>query len=65
MSVHSDSSRPLEAIVEGVGFGTIGAPVIPVSLLIKDPPQSCGQTFKSNVFLHQTTGDLQKSTTNG
>ncbi|AJE68447.1 hypothetical protein SB89_13455 [Corynebacterium glutamicum] len=55
----------MEAIVERVEFVTIGAPVIPVSLLIKDPPQSCGQTFKSNGFLHQTTGKLQKSTTNG
>ena len=68
----TSSSRPgyglstfgcLKAILGRVRFGACEAGVISASLLIKNSPQTCGQTLKSNRFLHRIKLEAQKYTT--
>ena len=54
----------LKTILRHLWFVASETGVIPAGSLIKDPPQSCGQTLKSNRFLHHRPWKLQKSTTN-
>ncbi|ARV65352.1 hypothetical protein CYL77_02175 [Corynebacterium glutamicum] len=54
----------LKTILRHLRFVANETGVIPAGSLIKDSPQSCGQTLKSNRFLHHRPWKLQKSTTN-
>lgn len=44
--------RRLKVILKGLHFVTRVTGVIPVDALIKNSARTCGQTLKSNEFLH-------------
>ncbi|AGT05880.1 hypothetical protein disrupted by insertion of ISCg2e [Corynebacterium glutamicum MB001] len=51
--------RRLKVILKGLYFVTRMTGVIPVDALIKNSSRTCGQTIKSNEFLHIPLGRIQ------